>query len=376
VKRIFSLALVFIITLVCSFAALADPITDAQKKQESINKELNSVQSSKKQAQEEKNRLQKDINNIKSQLELQNKTYEQLQEELRLLNEELEQYTAAVEEAERKYSDQKDTLKTRLRVMYENSQSSSMVNFLIQSKNIIDFFERLELVSMISERDSQLVEELKIAKLDVEYKRQLKEEETGNARNKVAEAKNRLEELSVSRAALEGEYNRSLQKLRELEKKEDQLLKESENIAKEIQRLQSSGSYAGGSMVWPYPGNKSIGSYFGMRYHPILKVNRMHNGLDIGGRQGDTIVAANKGTVIVAGWSSGGYGNYVIIDHGGGISTLYGHASQLLVKVGDKVEAGQAIAKVGSTGLSTGPHLHFEVRKNGTPVNPLDYVKP
>ena len=102
----------------------------------------------------------------------------------------------------------------------------------------------------------------------------------------------------------------------------------------------------------------------------------MHTGIDISAAYGVSILAANKGTVIFAGWQSG-YGNTVIIDHGGGISTLYGHASRLLVKVGDHVDVGDTIAKFGTTGYSTGPHLHFEVRKNGSTVNPLaGYVCP
>ena len=108
----------------------------------------------------------------------------------------------------------------------------------------------------------------------------------------------------------------------------------------------------------------------------MLKTRKMHTGADISGAYGATVVAANKGKVIVAGWQSG-YGNTVIIDHGGGISTLYAHNSKLLVRVGDSVNAGDSVAKLGSTGLVSGPNMHFEVRKNGVPVNPVgEYINP
>lgn len=128
-----------------------------------------------------------------------------------------------------------------------------------------------------------------------------------------------------------------------------------------------------GSMVWPTPDRVIITSYYGMKVHPILKKQKMHTGIDIAGTTGDSIVAANKGTVIVAEWQSDN-GNTIVTDHGGGITTFYSHCSRLLVKAGDEVAAGQVIAEIGSTGLSTGPHLHFEVRKDGKAQNPLDYV--
>ena len=148
-----------------------------------------------------------------------------------------------------------------------------------------------------------------------------------------------------------------------------------ESIIKNLESL--GGEYIGGNMVWPMPTNKYIASPYGNRLHPIYKVWKMHTGIDIGSKWNEIIVAAAKGTVIYAG-NRGGYGNVVIIDHCGGITTLYAHINTrgILVSVGQEVEAGQAIGKAGMTGTATGPHLHFEVRKNGSPQNPSQYVKP
>jgi murein DD-endopeptidase MepM/ murein hydrolase activator NlpD len=118
------------------------------------------------------------------------------------------------------------------------------------------------------------------------------------------------------------------------------------------------------------PANGPITSYFGYRYHPILHFTRFHAGVDIGAGWGSPIVAAADGQVAAAGWS-GGYGREVRIAHGGGITSLYGHMSEIVAQPGSFVRAGQLIGYVGSSGLSTGPHLHFEVRQDGNPVNPL-----
>jgi len=162
-------------------------------------------------------------------------------------------------------------------------------------------------------------------------------------------------------------------RLKKIEEEEDKLISQSNALVNQIKNLQKSGAYAGGSMTWPCPSSKTISSYYGNRLHPILKKYKMHTGIDISAKQGASIVAANKGTVIMAGWQSG-YGYTVVVDHGGGITTLYAHCSKILVSVGQNVKAGETIAKVGSTGMSTGPHLHFEVRKNGATTNPLNYV--
>ena len=131
--------------------------------------------------------------------------------------------------------------------------------------------------------------------------------------------------------------------------------------------------YVGGEFEWPTPGYRTITSAFGMRIHPILKTARFHNGTDIGAPYGAYVIAVNSGIVTTSSYLSA-YGNTIIIDHGGGVCTLYAHASELIANVGDKVERGQIIMKVGSTGLSTGPHLHFGVAINGTYVDPMPYL--
>lgn len=140
------------------------------------------------------------------------------------------------------------------------------------------------------------------------------------------------------------------------------------DIAAALEAVQSTEGY-----TWPTAGG--IGSYFGYRTHPILGYSRLHGGLDIGGRWGQPIWAAKEGIVIMA-RVNGGYGNTIIIDHGNGYATLYGHQASFEVQEGDYVETGQHIGNVGSTGLSTGPHLHFEIRENGSVTDPLPFLPP
>jgi murein DD-endopeptidase MepM/ murein hydrolase activator NlpD len=165
-----------------------------------------------------------------------------------------------------------------------------------------------------------------------------------------------------------------------LEAAQEQLLVDSKSIGILIQRqiaaankarFPNTGVFGTGQLL--YPNDGAITSGFGWRRHPILGYSRFHAGIDFGASYGSTIRAADSGTVIFAGWY-GGYGYTVVINHGGSIATLYGHTSKLYVREGQTVQQGEAIAAVGSTGLSTGPHLHFEVRKNGEPVDPASYL--
>lgn len=174
----------------------------------------------------------------------------------------------------------------------------------------------------------------------------------------------------------EAAYNDALAEQERLDEEYNELMATSERIANMIRNLESGGTISSSSIVssgyaWPIAGE--ITSPFGWRVHPVFGTEKFHTGLDIAADYGDPIVASNSGTVIYADWM-GGYGNAVMIDHGGGIVTLYGHNSSLAVYDGQQVAKGQIIAYAGSTGYSTGPHCHFEVRIHGEVTDPLDYL--
>ncbi len=370
-SKAFLCGLIFVFLAVSAVPAIAaNDLDQAQRNKKSVDSKLNSVKEQKKELENEKKKIEQDKAYITKVKESEEKEYEKLLGEIELIEKDIEEIEKAVQQSEQELAQQQEDFKVRLRAMYKNSKKSTL-ELLLESKNITEFYERLKYLSLIAKSDRERIEALKIAKRDVEYKKQLREGDKQRKENEINEKKERIEELKLSSRSLEERLKKSQSELERLEKLEDELLKESKELGELIKKLSATKSkYTGGTMLWPLPSSTKISSYFGMRVHPILKVKKMHTGLDIGGTKGKEIVAAADGTVILSGYS-GGYGYRVVIDHGGGISTLYAHASKLLVKEGDKVKRGDTIALVGSTGLSTGPHLHFEVRVNGNPVDPL-----
>lgn len=168
--------------------------------------------------------------------------------------------------------------------------------------------------------------------------------------------------------ALEADASAYEEELKKAEKAEQEMQKTINEMMKQL----SKAAYVGGTFTWPVPGCTKITDPFGPRIHPITKKKSTHTGVDIGAPYGTKIVAANTGTVIISGYNYA-YGNYVVIDHGGGYSTLYGHMSKIAAKKGANVKKGAVIGYVGSTGLSTGNHCHFEIRKNGVAENPMNH---
>lgn len=349
-----------------------DKLSEAQKQKKAVDKQISNLA---KQKKSEKKKLESAKNQIEELVSAQTKEkkeYKEVIAKIDEINKGITDLDKAIEDSEEEYNEKMELLKVRLRVMYENSDYT-YIDTLAEANNVVDFLERFEIIAAVSKKDKEIIESIKEAKTDIEFKKQAATDEKAKVQAVADESLKTINKLNASRANVDEEIKNINSRLDELEDQEDKLLSQSNALVDQIKSLQSKGKYAGGIMKWPCPSSSKISSYYGNRLHPILKKYKMHTGIDISANQGASIVAANKGTVMMAGWQ-GGYGNAVVIDHGGGITTLYAHCSKLLVRKGETVKAGQTIAKVGSTGMSTGPHLHFEVRKNGSTTDPVRYV--
>ncbi len=279
-----------------------------------------------------------------------------------------------LDELDKDYDQQSDRLGKRVRDIYINGQISYL-DVLFGAKDFSDFMTRMDLLKRVIKQDYDLVQTVLSEKSEIESKQaDLEKDRVQKAEQekKTRAAREQREEKVKKRQAL-------LDKLKTDKAYYDRMYDEMMAASRQVTRMiQGSAQYSGtvsgggtGGMIWPISG--PVTSEFGWRVHPITGTQKFHSGIDIGGDYGQPIRAAQGGTVTYAGWISG-YGNAVIINHGSGITTLYGHNQSLAVSVGQSVSQGQVIAYCGSTGNSTGPHCHFEVRQNGEPVSPYGYM--
>lgn len=368
-----NLALSLLISLSVTGTALADDLED----------QLADLQRQAEEQQAKTNEASAKVENVSERLR-------QIQEELRVATAEYKEVKGQLDSVEDKISDNTELLQKteadlkvknkklqqRVRDIYINGQIS-YVDVLFGAKDFADLMTRMDVLKRIIKHDYDLIMKVKEEKATVENTRAQLEKDKAEAEVLVTDAQAKKAKVEDKESEQQVLLDQAIYDRDTSERMYEEIMAASQEVATMIRRSQmSSAGYSGapagaGGMIWPISG--PITSEFGWRTHPIFGTARFHSGLDIGGDYGMPIYAAASGTVIYAGWISG-YGNAVIIDHGGGVTTLYGHNDSLNVSEGENVAQGQVIAMCGSTGNSTGPHCHFEVRENGEPVSPYGYL--
>ncbi|HEY9726625.1 MAG TPA: peptidoglycan DD-metalloendopeptidase family protein [Chroococcales cyanobacterium] len=320
------------------------------------------------------------LGGIQLNIQATDSAYQNYDVQIQQANQRLREVQEDLAQTEERYYQKQAATIARLRFLQRQQRTGFGWDILLKSQNINEFLDRRRQVKLLYQADRQILVGLKA-----------EAEKINQKKTQVEVEKNQIALLTQQLLAQKAQYQAQLAEQQQLigrltsnkqalEAAQLQLEIDSRNIGRLIRRqiatntkanLPYLGGLGNGELINPSDG--PITSGFGWRRHPILGYVRFHSGLDFGASYGSVIRAAESGRVIFAGWYSG-YGNAVIINHGDGITTLYGHTSKLYVSEGQTVQVGQAIAAVGSTGLSTGPHLHFEVRKNGEPVDPMPYL--
>lgn len=351
-------------------ASLSDQIASLERKQEAIKAEIADLKDDISKQQELKTALQKQINNVQDQIDLYNSEISSLNAKIAELEEEIEQ-------TQQNLDANKEAFKDRLRAMYISGDHSAL-SLLLSADDFGDFLYKTELMRSVTEYDSVVIEQLNadIEKLEADGKEledkkasvnSMKSEMTAKQNelnNSMKEMNSIISEMNEQKSELETESAEYTAAINELEKQ----------IAAAATKAQASSVvYSGEQFLWPVTGYYNITSGFRTASRPT------HNGIDIAssGIYGKPIIAVADGTVLLAANNGNGYGLYVMINHGSyngnSYTTLYGHMSSMAVSSGQSVKAGQVIGYVGSTGRSTGPHLHYEIRVNGSPQSPLSF---
>ncbi|WP_455540091.1 M23 family metallopeptidase [Terrisporobacter sp.] len=335
----------------------------------STEEKLKANQSVQKELDEKIDGLNKKIKKVEKKINSADET-------MKTLNKQSKKIKKDIKKLEKELSKNKINLGDRLKVINDN-YSMGYMKVILSSDSISDFLNNIYLVKEVVAQDKQLLKNLENDRDEI-----IGKQKTLN--------KNKSEILEIKNNFIKDKKTLDKDK-KELEILKDKFAKQEEALEKELQKIASVAKVTDISLLgkdllspnssnavisngsWPVPGYTRIASPFGYRTHPVLGVKKLHTGIDIPAPEGTPAVAVADGTVIFAG-PKGSYGNAIMIEHDNGLVTLYAHNSKLLVKVGDRVKKGQVVTKIGSTGRVTGPHLHFEVRVNGTPENPINYL--
>lgn len=350
---------------------LKKDLSESQKKVEETKKELKSKQAEQSKQKEKKNALDVEIAGIQDDIDA-------VQAVINEKNAEIESKNAEINKLDGELKKTDKQLKQRMKIMYE-SGTTSYLEMIFASKGLSDLFTRISVIESILKHDNAIMDKYEAQIEEIAAAKAVVETEKNEQVEAKAILKEKQEQIEAKQAEQQTVINELSKDINELKRQEAETEKAEKQIQAQIDAAlkassQQSVTYKGnGKFKFPLASYTRISSSYGYRIHPITGTNKLHSGIDYAAPYGTAIYAAEDGVVLTSGWVNG-YGYTVTINHGGGYVTLYAHCSKLLVSAGQSVTAGQTIAKVGSTGNSTGNHLHFEVKVNGKAVNPAGYL--
>ncbi|HOA20854.1 MAG TPA: peptidoglycan DD-metalloendopeptidase family protein [Sedimentibacter sp.] len=366
--------ILLIVTIISIFPVNAGgSIADLRYKQQQIENEIKEIRQKADALKGEKKTIEAEIQILDSDLRA-------LTLEIQKQEVQKEEMNMRIAESEQKIVDlideideNNELLEERLRAMYING-TGGYLEVILKAENLIDALTRMDMIQLIVKSDVDLLKTINEQKTQVEELKVEQETRRHELTAIINDLNAKQDEVLIASRSKEN-YMVSLQdNIEEILRQEAAMEEQSKQIERDILAAQRAVEYAGGELLYPLPGYYRITSPYGGRSHPITGVWSNHGGTDIWAPYGTNILSSNDGVVIFAGYHYS-YGNYIIVDHGGGIATLYAHCSKLLAWEGQAVTKGEAIAQIGSTGESTGNHLHYEVRVNGVRQNPMDYLK-
>ena len=365
-----------------SLSALQNKYDQLERQRKQVQQNISANKNKQVDANAQKQEIQQNIDITTQQIGILNDQISALNSRLDTLNQQIGAKQKLIDDTQKKIDYNYNLFKQRICALYMTG-SYSTIDVLLSSENITDFLLRDQILKSVSIHDNNLLSDLRTEMKAVrEAKAQLEQSKASVEQTK-AQRSSKQASISAKQDDLNSQYQDQMNLISSLKNDASDLAALSDRLEKQLEATdraiedlarQSQGSYTGGQFLWPIQSMSTyISSPFGPRTDPYThKVGSFHQGIDITGSNINRhpILAANSGTVKLA-EHSGSYGNYVILDHGGGVMTLYGHMTNYIVSTGQSVKIGQVIGYVGSTGWSTGPHLHFGVLKNGTFINPL-----
>ena len=375
-RKIISVFIILLMISSLSFSVFAETLNekkeDVKSKIGEQNQKLEYVQGEISDAVKEIEEIDDKIKDCESQIE-------DLKTKLAESKKNMDEVTEKYNKVKAEYDKNEKLFQERMVALYE-AGDTTYLDVLLSSASITDFISNYYLIERLADYDSQLLTKIESQKKELEESKSKIEEEEKKLQELKSNAIKLTTTLKNSRTLQKSKMDKLTEEEKGIQEEINKYKIEEANIENQIKQATNDGEYqlqyTGGVMLWPVAKEGTvITSPFGTRNHPIQGVVKLHSGIDIGGAgYGAKVVAAEDGVVSFAG-TLGGYGNCVIVNHGGGISTLYGHGQTLLTTVGTNVKKGDIIMEVGSTGNSTGPHLHFEVRVNNIAVNPATYLQ-